>query len=93
MALFSLSACSSQPSLELVDANVDIVKDKSLLWSIGITEGERKGEELIPTALFYEFTIKNTGHKTVGTPEVEKGIEHKIEPKEKLKSVSDYVIG
>ncbi|QGS68746.1 hypothetical protein CV093_10465 [Oceanobacillus sp. 143] len=58
MALFSLSACSSQPSLELVDANVDIVKDKSLLWSIGITEGERKGEELIPTALFYEFTIK-----------------------------------
>lgn len=93
MALFSLSACSSQPSLELVDANVDIVKDKSLLGSIGITEGERKGEELIPTALYYEFTIKNTGHKTVGTPEVDKGIELKIEPKEKLKSVSEDVIG
>ncbi|MCM3677143.1 hypothetical protein M3699_25830 [Peribacillus simplex] len=91
--LFFLSACSSNPSLELVDANVDIVKDKSLLGSIGITEGERKGDELIPTALFYEFTIKNTGNKTVGIEEVDKGIELKIEPKDKLKSVSEDVIG
>lgn len=91
--LFFLSACSSNPSLELVDANVDIVKDKSLLGSIGITEGERKGDELIPTALFYEFTIKNTGNKTVGIEKVDKGIELKIEPKGKLKSVSENVIG
>ncbi|MGG0413358.1 hypothetical protein [Peribacillus simplex] len=88
-----LSACSSNPSLELVDANVDIVKDKSLVGSIGITEGERKGAELIPTALFYEFTIKNSGNKTVGIEEVDKGIELKIEPKDKLKAVSEDVIG
>jgi hypothetical protein len=91
--LFFLSACSSKPSLELVDANVDIVKDKNLLGSIGITEGEKKGDELIPTALFYEFTIKNIGNKTVGIEEIDNGIELKIEPKDKLKSVSEDVIG
>ncbi|GAB3058400.1 hypothetical protein [Virgibacillus ainsalahensis] len=91
--LFFLSACSSDPSLELVDANVDIVKDKRLLGSIGITEGERKGDELVPTALYYKFTIKNTGNKTVGVREVDKGINIKIEPKDKLKSVSEDVIG
>jgi len=82
-----------KPSLELEDANIDIVKDKSLLGSIKKTEGERKGDELIPTALVYEFTIKNTGNKTVGIGEFDKGIELKIEPKEKLKSVSEDVIG
>ncbi|MFC3039790.1 hypothetical protein ACFOGI_05960 [Virgibacillus xinjiangensis] len=93
MALSSLSACSSEPSLKLVDAKVDIVKDKNLLGSIGITEGERKGEELIPTALYYEFTMENTSNKTVGTREVDRGIRLKIEPKEKLKSVSEDIIG
>ncbi len=88
-----LSACSSDPSLELVDANVDIVKDKNLLGSIGITEGERQGEELVPTALYYEFTIKNTGNKTVGIRGVDKGISITIEPKDKLKMVSEDVIG
>ncbi len=91
--LFFLSACSSNPSLELVDAKVDIVKDKDLLGAIVITEGERKGDELIPTALFYEFTIKNTGNKTADIEEVDKGIELKIEPKDKLKAVSEDVIG
>ncbi|WP_260288547.1 hypothetical protein [Peribacillus aracenensis] len=93
IVLSFLSACSSNPSIELVDANVDIVKDKSLLGSIGITEGERKGDELVPTALFYKFTIENTGNKTAGIEEVDKGIELKIEPKDKLRAVSEDVIG
>ncbi|MFF2458963.1 hypothetical protein [Peribacillus simplex] len=93
IVLSFLSACSSNPSIELVDANVDIVKDKSLLGSIGITEGERKGDELVPTALFYKFSIKNTGNKTAGIEEVDKGIELKIEPKDKLRAVSEDVIG
>ncbi|MFJ7362511.1 hypothetical protein ACIQWQ_00130 [Peribacillus frigoritolerans] len=91
--LFFLNACSSNPSLELVDTKVDIVKDENLLGAIGITEGEKKGDKLIPTALFYEFTIKNTGNKTAGIEEVEKGIEMKIEPKDKLKAVSEDVMG
>jgi len=86
MMLCLLAACSSSPSLELVDADVKIVKDKKLLGAIGITEGERKGEELIPTALYYDFTIKNTSKQTIGSAEVDQGIEVKIVPKEKLKS-------
>ncbi|AOH57449.1 hypothetical protein ABE28_024180 (plasmid) [Peribacillus muralis] len=89
-----LSGCSAKPSLELVDAEVDIVKDKNLVGAIGITEGEKKGEELIPTALIYAFTIKNNGNEPVGSiEEADKGIELKIEPKSKLKSVSKDVIG
>ncbi|MEY8192116.1 hypothetical protein AB4X15_20975 [Peribacillus simplex] len=93
IVLSFLSACSSNPSIELVDVDVDIVKDKSLLGSIGITEGERKGDELVPTALFYKFTIKNTGNKTAGIEEVDKGIELKIEPKDELRAMSEDVIG
>ncbi|PJN90670.1 hypothetical protein [Bacillus sp. mrc49] len=92
--LFFLPGCSAKPSLELVDADVDIVKDKSLVGAIRITEGERKGDELIPTALFYQFTIKNNGNDPVGSIEkADKGIELKIEPKDQLKSVSKDVIG
>ena len=85
--LFALTVCSSNASLELVDSNVKIVKDKSLLGSIVLTERENKGDEIIPTALFYEFTIKNTSNKTVGTEDRDKGIELKIEPNEKLQSI------
>ncbi|MFJ7755906.1 hypothetical protein ACQKGI_21955 [Peribacillus muralis] len=70
------------------------MKDKNLVGAIGITEGEKKGEELIPTALVYEFTIENNGNEPVGSiKEADKGIELKIEPKSKLKSVSKDVIG
>lgn len=43
--------------------------------------------------MYYEFTIKNTNNNTVGSEEVAKGIEIKIVPKDKLKSVSEEVIG
>lgn len=93
MFVFSLVSCSSSSPLELVNANVKIVQDEKLVGAIGITEGEREGEELVPTALYYEFTIKNTNNNTVGSEEVAKGIEIKIVPKDKLKSVSEEVIG
>ena len=91
--IFLLAACSKNVSLELADMNVKIVKDKKLLGSTVITEGERKGEELIPTALYYEFTIKNTGNNILGTAEANKGIELKIEPKDQLKSASKDIMG
>ncbi|MGE7879784.1 hypothetical protein [Peribacillus muralis] len=92
--LFFLSGCSAKPSLELVDAEVNIVKDKNLVGAIAITEGERTGEELIPTALVYAFTIENNTNEPVGSMEkADKGIELKIEPKDNLKSVSKDVIG
>lgn len=84
---------SSGLVLELAEANVTIVNDKSLVGAIGITEGERKGEELVPTALYYEFVIENTGDDTLGVPDFDKGIKLHIEPKEKLKSASEETIG
>lgn len=95
VTLFFISACSSNSSsLELIDADVQIVHDEALVGSIGIMEGERKGEFLVPTALYYEFTIKNKDNKPIGNDQsFEKGIELTIKPKEELKSVSEEVIG
>ncbi|MBM7692468.1 hypothetical protein JOC77_001898 [Peribacillus deserti] len=87
-----LTACSSKPSLELVNTNVDIVNDKDKVGAIGITEGDKKGKELVPTALYYEFAIKNTGNKKIGDIG-EKGIQIKIEPNDNLVASSKEIIG
>lgn len=88
-----LSACSSQPSLQLVNSNVSITNDKSKLGSIIITEGNKKGQELVPTALYYEFTIKNAGNKGIGGMEKDKGLQIKIVPNNKLETTSKKVVG
>jgi hypothetical protein len=78
--------------VELVNTNVDIINDKDKLGAIGITEGDKKGQELVPTALYYEFTIKNTGNKKIGGIG-NKGLEIKIEPNDHLVASSKEVIG
>ncbi|MBF8984869.1 hypothetical protein IZY60_15110 [Lutibacter sp. B2] len=88
-----LSACSSQPSLQLINSNVSIVNDKGKLGSIIITEGNKKGQELVPTALYYEFTIKNVGNKSIGGLENNKGLEIRIVPNTKLETTSKEVVG
>ncbi|MBZ5751663.1 hypothetical protein [Metabacillus rhizolycopersici] len=87
-----LTACSSKPSVELVNTSVDIINDKDKLGAIGITEGDKKGQELVPTALYYEFTIKNTGNKKIGDTG-DKGLEIKIEPNDNLVVSSKEIIG
>lgn len=92
--LFTLfSACSSQPLLQLINSNVSIVNDKSKLGSIVITEGDKKGQELVPTALYYEFTIKNAGNKSIGSLEKGKDLQIKIVPNNKLETTSKEVVG
>lgn len=87
-----LTSCSSKPSLELVNSNVDIVNDKSTVGAIGITEGYKKGQELVPTALYYEFEIKNNGNKKIeGIGD--KGLQVKIEPNDKLVAISKETVG
>lgn len=76
-----LASCSSKPPLELIDSKVSIVKDKKLVGSIGITYGEKKGEELIPTTLYYEFQMNNTSNRTLGSEDMDKGIKIKIMPR------------
>jgi hypothetical protein len=93
ISLFTiLTACSSQTSLELVNTNVDIINDKSRLGSFEITEGDKKGQELVPTALYYEFTIKNIGNKKIGGIG-DKGLQLKIEPHDSLVAASKEIIG
>jgi hypothetical protein len=87
-----LTACSSKPSVELLNASVDIINDKDKLGAIGITEGDKKGQELVPTALYYEFTIKNTGNKKIGDIG-DKGLEIKIKPNDKLVASSKEIMG
>lgn len=93
LVLFVLASCSSNPPLELSNVSSKIVQNESLVGSIGITEGDRKGEKLVPTALYYEFKIRNTSNKPIGRMDPEKGIQITLEPKEKLKSASTNIIG
>lgn len=87
-----LTACSSKPSLELVNAKVSVVTDKSKVGAIGITEGDKKGQELVPTALYYEFKIKNNGKQKIGGIG-DKGLQVKIEPNDKLVVTSKEIVG
>ncbi|EZP77543.1 lipoprotein [Parageobacillus genomosp. 1] len=93
ISLFALlTACSSKPSLELVHSKVDIVKDKSIVGSIIITEGDKKGQELIPTALYYEFKIKNNGNRKIGGTD-DKALQVKFVPNKKLVATSKETVG
>lgn len=87
-----LTSCSNKASLELISSSVTIVNDKSITGSMGITEGEKKGQELVPTSLYYQFAIKNTGWRKIGGFG-NKGLAVKIEPHDKLKATIDDIIG
>ena len=63
--------------------------DESKVGSIGITEGDKKGQKLVPTALYYEFTVKNAGNKSIG----DKSLQAKIIPNDKLVNTSKEVVG
>jgi len=58
-----------------------------------ITEGDKKGQELVPTALYYEFTIKNVGSKSIGGMEENKGLQIKIVPNTKLETTYKEIVG
>lgn len=91
-----MTGCSSEPNLELTSANATIVNDKSVTGSIIITEGDKKGKELVPTALLYEFTIKNNGNRKVGKKMTEPFSGESdiiIQPNENLKNASHEIIG
>ncbi len=83
-----------------MNASVDIVNDKDRVGAIGITEGDKKGQELVPTALYYEFTIKNIGNKKIGDAankgldmKAGEGLDIKIEPNDNLVASSKEIIG
>jgi hypothetical protein len=86
-----LSFCSSKPALELTNVSASIVNDKTKTGSINITQGDKKGKELVPTALYYEFTITNVGKKRfVG---INDAGEFKIIPSDNLKAMTEEIVG
>ena len=86
-----LTACSSEPSLELTNKKVEIIDDKERLGSMILQQGDKAGTEAEYTALYYTFSIKNTGNRTIGN--VNEPLKAKIEPNEKLVTVSEEVMG
>ena len=92
LLLVLLTACSSKPSLDLVSKKVDIVKDKKYVGSIILTEGDKKGQEVIPTALLYEFKIKNNGNRQIGGTK-DTTLKVKFVPSKKLATISKDIMG
>ncbi|MDF2946544.1 MAG: hypothetical protein K0S51_1223 [Bacillales bacterium] len=91
-ALSSLTACSSNNSMELVKSKVSIIKDKDKLGAIVLTEGVNKGKEVVPTALYYEIILKKANNQKIGDVNKEK-INFKIVPSKDLKDISNRIIG
>ncbi|WP_139891626.1 hypothetical protein [Bacillus sp. D386] len=87
------SACSTNTRLELVSAEAEIVNDKNKTGSTILQEGENAGKEVVPTALYYTFVIKNVGNKKIGDISKGVGLEARIEPDEKLVTASNEVMG
>ena len=86
-----LTTCSSEPSLELTNKKVEIIDDKERLGSMILQQGEKAGTEAEFTALYYTFSIKNAGNRTIGN--VNEPLKAKIEPNEKLVTVSEEIMG
>lgn len=55
-----------------------------------LQQGEKAGQEGVPTSLYYNFTIKYEGNKKISN--TNKGLKFKIEPNEKLLSVSNEIM-
>lgn len=91
--LFFVTACSKKETLELVKAEANITNDENLLGSIVVTEGEKKGQKIIPTALYYKFIIKNTSNQAMLSYDPKKEIKIFIEPSKELLSVVRDTIG
>ena len=86
-----ISACSTKQSLELIDTEVDIINDKERTGSVIVQEDEKAEQEFVLTSLYYTFSIKNEGNKKIGN--TKEGLSVKIEPNEKLLTVSNEVMG
>ncbi|KUO48957.1 MAG: hypothetical protein APF76_09965 [Desulfitibacter sp. BRH_c19] len=60
-----LASCSNEPTLKLTDVSVDIITDEGVSGSQIIGKGEN-AVRLVPTVLYYQFTIDNTGSSRIG---------------------------
>jgi hypothetical protein len=85
------SGYASDFSLKLEKSDIRIVADKAKSGSSYVTSGERAGQELVPTVLYYEFTVRNDGRKQISGSMND--LQVKIVPGGHLKEVSREVAG
>lgn len=86
-----LAGCSNNPSVEIISATVEIEKNNLV----------EDSDELEFVNLHYNFVLKNVGRKDLGgdkrlndaTYDYDDGIKIYIEPSEKLKAISEELIG
>lgn len=72
----------NKTSLELIETEVDIINDKDITGSMTLQQGEKVGQEVVPTSLYYTFTVKHEGDKKIA--KTTEGLTFKIEPNEKI---------
>lgn len=89
--MISLCACTNKKSLEVVDAKVEVVTDKSITGSMELQQGKDAGKTITPTALYYCITVKNTGDLDIGSES--KGLTAQIIPNKTLIKASEDVMG
>jgi hypothetical protein len=80
--IVTLSACTSQPTIELLDSKVSIVSDENIVGATIVN-----GEKIITTALYYEFTVKNNGKSKI------EDMYYEIVPDDNLVTILTDIVG
>jgi len=78
--------------LKIQKTNVMITDDKKLVGEMTVPDGKNKNKHIVPTDLYYTFTIKNTSKNGISLPGVEK-VKLRIEPDKDLLSIVKETIG
>jgi len=78
--------------LKLQKTDVMITDDKKLVGEMTVSDGKNTNKQIVPTDLYYIFTIKNTSNNDISLPGVEK-VNLRIEPDKDLLSVAKETIG
>jgi len=92
LLLFIISACSKPEDIKLTKADVMITENKDLVGSTTTTIGKHKNQTIVPTALYYTFTVKNNSNKPIFRSQLNK-VKMRIEPDQDLLSVVEDTIG
>ncbi|MGW9019286.1 hypothetical protein, partial [Priestia megaterium] len=92
LLLFIVSACSKPEDIKLTKTDVMITENKDLVGSTTTTIGKHKNQTIVPTALYYTFTVKNNSNKSIFRSQLNK-VKMRIEPDQDLLSVVEETIG
>ena len=77
---------------ELTSTSAEIIKNKEKTGSIITVDDEQNTVELVPTSLYYEFTIKNIGNTKINDLE-NTDLDITIQPHDSLIESSNEIIG